>query len=69
MSAYNKKRIMIRVCNLRYSTPRDKMVCLTNDWGNTWEYFSSNYYGSIFKAKQHAREFLEKQENEYRKQF
>jgi hypothetical protein len=43
-----------KIANLKYSNPKDKMVCISTDEGYTWKYFSRNKYKSIKAAKKQA---------------
>ena len=47
-------KAICKIANLKYSMPKDKMVCLSTDGGYTWSYFSRNEYDSIKDAKKEA---------------
>lgn len=57
------KKIIIKVCNLRYSNPRNKLVACSCDWGQTFKYFNSNEYGGLIKAKAAANQWLKEQKD------
>ena len=50
---------------LKWSTPVDTMIIVTMD-NIHYNYFSSNTYGGVYKAKEAARLYLKEKKNENR---
>jgi hypothetical protein len=63
----NKYGFIVRIVNLRYSQPANRMVCISrpnstssmpNGNSGNWIYFSRNSHGSLAAAKASANEYM-----------
>ena len=61
---------MICIANLKHSTPPIKMLCVSVDDGDTWEYTNiKKFNNSIKDAKLYAKNYISKKEKQNEREF